>query len=1028
MFEIRISRVTLFILTLVFCGLSQISQAALGPAWRTAEFQLDATKRQVDVVLPEGSTRVALEVQNSKGRWVRWTTRKLPKGRETMGFRVPSRLVSSSWRAWAEVPGSLKFPAAFYKGKKNFAPARSQGYGETAPNTASPSGTPALVDGGAKLQLGDAKAEAKTEEADIWKSEGTTIFFFNQLRGLQVLDLSNPADPLLVCSLRLPAVGQDLYILPAIGDSRYILLLARDPADWDATVVYLAKIQGDSAEWVATKKYSGILADSRLKGNRLFLATQTWKNWQAIGQDHVVLREVVLDPANRSIIDGPSQEITGAWPVLSAGPDWMAVATSDWNEWNISNVSIFSLSESGLRRLNASPIRAAGRVQDKFKMQVREGVFSVFSEGWQSATDESGNSRSQLVTTLENFSVAGERLATLEIIRNERLFATRFAGDTAYAVTFEQVDPLWIIDLSNPDAPAITGHLEVPGWSTHIEPMGELLFSIGWDEGRVAASLFDVSDPAKPTLASRVFLSDSWGGFSESLYDEKALKILADENLALIPFSLHWSSSGETGHRIQLLGIDPVAKSLVPRGRIAHDFEPRRAAMVGSALASISQRQLVTADISNPDQPALLADLLLAWPVQRVIATGGHLLQIADGSTWWDAAPALRVSTISDPDTILAETPLGVGTVRDAVSREGKLFILRAEGSEKVIPMVTVRIGIFPPPASATTLTLDIFDVSDPLDPKPIRSISVTPGDGSAHWETGRLLFPSENSAVVLARQRAFYPWWGWIRPMPILVDDVAVAAPVARLSMPYDWTVGDPLKENSFAVVFDIAAGSTATVELPENTTLALDSASAAEGLVIFGTGDRLLDWSEPETKRSHHAGVLDVSAPTAPLLRNSIDLPGRLVAVSELDRRGFLAWTESGEVRNISASACNFQNAYLVATLPGSDGRTLAINGRSAFVARETGATGYRLADDATFRTTGTASLGWMPDSLRVLEGQLCAATYNRVAAVPAVSFPSGVRQWGTTTGVDLQNLVCPIKGQFAAPAGDYGVEIFK
>jgi hypothetical protein len=267
------------------------------------------------------------------------------------------------------------------------------------------------VDGGAKLQLGDAKAEAKTEEADIWKSEGTTVFFFNQLRGLQVLDLSNPADPLLVCSLRLPAVGQDLYILPSIGDSRYILLLARDPSDWDATVVHLAKIQGDSAEWVATKKYSGILADSRLKGNRLFLATQTWKNWQAIGQDHVVLREVVLDPANRSIIDGPSQEITGAWPVLSAGPDWMAVATSDWNEWNISNVSIFSLSESGLRRLNASPIRAAGRVQDKFKMQVREGVFSVFSEGWQSATDESGNSRSQLVTTLENFSVAGERLA-----------------------------------------------------------------------------------------------------------------------------------------------------------------------------------------------------------------------------------------------------------------------------------------------------------------------------------------------------------------------------------------------------------------------------------------------------------------------------------------------------------------------------------------------------------------------------------------------------------------------------------------
>jgi hypothetical protein len=125
---------------------------------------------------------------------------------------------------------------------------------------------------------------------------------------------------------------------------------------------------------------------------------------------------------------------------------------------------------------------------------------------------------------------------------------------------------------------------------------------------------------------------------------------------------------------------------------------------------------------------------------------------------------------------------------------------------------------------------------------------------------------------------------------------------------------------------------------------------------------------------------------------------------------------------------SACDFQNAYLVSKLPASDGAALAVDGRSAFVARETGVSGYRIEDNATFRNSGTAPVGWMPDSLRVLEGQLCAATYNRFAAVPVAAFPSSVRQWDSATGLDLQNLIRLPANHFAAPAGDYGVEIFK
>jgi hypothetical protein len=288
------------------------------------------------------------------------------------------------------------------------------------------------------------------------------------------------------------------------------------------------------------------------------------------------------------------------------------------------------------------------------------------------------------------------------------------------------------------------------------------------------------------------------------------------------------------------------------------------------------------------------------------------------------------------------------------------------------------------------------------------------------------LLFPSDNTVVVLARQRAFYPWWGWIRPLPVVIDEVAVAAPAAKLSMPpYDWTVVDPPKESALALVFDIVSGSTTNVEIPDGKTLSLDGAAAAEGLVIFGLGEQIVDWSQPESSRAHHAGILEVSDPANPVLRNPIALPGRLAAISELDSRGFLAWTES---YGVSVSACDFQNAYLVSTLPASNGRALAVDSRSAFVALEKGVTAFHLADNATFRNSGTASLEWMPDSLRVLEGQLCAATYNRFAAVPVASFPSSVRQWNIATGLDLQNLIRLPADQFAAPAEDYGVEIFK
>lgn len=55
-------------------------------------------------------------------------------------------------------------------------------------------------------------------------------------------------------------------------------------------------------------------------------------------------------------------------------------------------------------------------------------------------------------------------------------------GDRAYMVTFEQTDPLLVIDLKNAEKPAVLGELKIPGFSNYLQPYDENhLIGIGKD-------------------------------------------------------------------------------------------------------------------------------------------------------------------------------------------------------------------------------------------------------------------------------------------------------------------------------------------------------------------------------------------------------------------------------------------------------------------------------------------------------------------------------------------------------------------
>jgi len=112
---------------------------------------------------------------------------------------------------------------------------------------------------------------------------------------------------------------------------------------------------------------------------------------------------------------------------------------------------------------------------------------------------------------------------------NEALFGVRFLEDRAYAVTFEQVDPLYVIDLSNPEDPFIAGELEVPGVSDFLHPVtDELLLGLGRAAGGgIKLELFDASVISQPLSRGAVIMGGS-GSYSELIYDRHAFTYQAD--------------------------------------------------------------------------------------------------------------------------------------------------------------------------------------------------------------------------------------------------------------------------------------------------------------------------------------------------------------------------------------------------------------------------------------------------------------------------------------------------------------------
>lgn len=161
---------------------------------------------------------------------------------------------------------------------------------------------------------------------------------------------------------------------------------------------------------------------------------------------------------------------------------------------------------------------------------------------------------------------------------NEQLYGVRFLGDRAFAVTFEQIDPLYAIDLNDPTDPFIAGELEVTGFSDFLHPVSDdLLLGLGSAAmGGIKLELFDVSDLSAPLSRGTVTLGEG-GSYSEANYNRHAFTYQADVNGVdrfTIPVNLYRQAGGEGEYQLALHLFEihdkatPELASMVPVGEI----------------------------------------------------------------------------------------------------------------------------------------------------------------------------------------------------------------------------------------------------------------------------------------------------------------------------------------------------------------------------------------------------------------------------------------------------------------------------
>jgi hypothetical protein len=1034
--------------------------------------RLALKKKIVTVAVDRGIQQVVLEQKAGEG----WkplsvayppttTMSVLPGSTRIVTFKLATDIPASNLRAQGY--RNAKFPARFQRGMRSFV-RKDLSTGGGGPLMANGLATTSM----ATTAVADTRGtSAQTVvESDIWQIVGDQVYFFNQYRGLQILDMSDPTLPVRTGSLRLPASGEQMFVLDAAGTQVALLGRSNDKARQGAATIWLIRVTDGVPAIVGEVPLEGAITDSRLIGTTLHVLCSVWSsgtnnaNWTS---------EAVLTSIDLSDLTAATKLGTLRFPaynaVLQAAGGHLLIGTQNYLSNYASQQRALHLIDITAAPALVKTFTPRGQIQDKFKISIVGDTVVAVSLDWQNWNDRQ--------TWVETFPIAGSTvtpLAALELegARGENLHATRFDGDRLYVVTFRNVDPLFIVDLANPAAPVLSGVLEVPGWSTYLEPLGDQLLAVGVESGRVTVSLFDVADVTSPTLLSRLPLGPEGGhSWSEANYDEKAVEYLPDQGVVMVPFQTwDWNTGGQQ-KAIQIVNVG--ADTLTAGATIEHNFNPRRGSFIAGHFVTISGQELL---VHSTTSAAPIVQLPLAWRTDRVVPVGDSLVQIEDGqSNWWgggivlrfaaaDSANTakLRITSAADPDALEQVIDLGVGQIIGQTQKDDQLFLAQW------VPAADKQ------PQSLRTLAIDL--TSTP----PV----ITETDRVEHDLTGLNTWELKLDAVKplwvgdqklvwhLPVNQNYFWWWGpiftiqpvlTIRPgilattnnvlaaappalevtpgspaavlCPVSLDTAGLRADTAQVIRVNGTVRGTSTAFTQSGFIF-LSYDTSAPEELPKPQRSSLTSSTIAIFPYPYYYNTRVASWLQ----------VIDWRTNT-PVLRDPVSIPGQLLSIAQADAQGAVILTNSDQqistsgptTRVIQASGYDGVSAwqldsYITATPFHS---ATATDGVRLYLAREAGTAGVvgigyntttgRLAQINSWTTTETPAL------LNVAGGHLLASSYGNLE-VASINLSTGaltaVASYDTPTNLWLRvdRAAFTPTLDLWIPAADYGVELLQ
>ena len=247
--------------------------------------------------------------------------------------------------------------------------------------------------------------------------------------------------------------------------------------------------------------------------------------------------------------DVEKEVIAGNGQNVYASQDNLFIAQTIWGKEQKTSISKFNLDDGKIRFITSGEV--PGKILNQFSMDEHKGNFRIATtiEGYSNNKDTSTNNIYVLDNDLETIG------SIEKIAPGESIYAARFMGDRAYLITFRHVDPLFVIDLSDPKNPEILGKLKIPGYSEYLHPYDENhVIGIGKEVDAsidadkihtenavyftaiqgVKLAVFDVSDVAHPIELYKEVIGDR-GTESIAATNHKAFLFDKEKNLLAIP-------------------------------------------------------------------------------------------------------------------------------------------------------------------------------------------------------------------------------------------------------------------------------------------------------------------------------------------------------------------------------------------------------------------------------------------------------------------------------------------------------------